>query len=111
MTVRARELLADADGVLHDALIPSETLALCGPQAILEPVGKRGGADGTAEEQITARMIELGRSGHFAVRLKGGDPFVFGRGGEEVRGLGEAGIDLGRVPGGCSRGAAAGSSG
>src|SRR5260370_26257477 len=111
MTVRARELLADADGVLHDALIPSETVALGGPQAILEPVGKRGGADGTAQERITARMIELARSGHFAVRLKGGDPFVFGRGGEELRELVEAGIDVVVVPGVSSAVAAAASIG
>lgn len=111
MTVRARELLADADVVLHDALVPPEALALCGPQAILEPVGKRGGADSTAQEEITDRMIESARSGHFVVRLKGGDPFVFGRGGEELRDLVEAGIDVLVVPGVSSALAAAASIG
>jgi uroporphyrin-III C-methyltransferase / precorrin-2 dehydrogenase / sirohydrochlorin ferrochelatase len=111
ITVRARDLLADADFVLHDALISSETLALCPPEATLEPVGKRGGADSTAQAEITARMIELARSGHFVVRLKGGDPFVFGRGGEELMELVEAGIDVVVVPGVSSAVAAAASIG
>src|SRR5205823_567780 len=81
---KARELLADADYVLHDALISPDTLALCGPDVRLERVGKRGGQEGAQQEDITARLIELARAGHFVVRLKGGDPFVFGRGGEEL---------------------------
>jgi len=111
ITVRARDLLADADFVLHDALISPEALALCSPEATLEPVGKRGGADSTAQKEITDRMIELARSGHFVVRLKGGDPFVFGRGGEELRDLVEAGIDVVVVPGVSSAVAAAASIG
>jgi uroporphyrin-III C-methyltransferase/precorrin-2 dehydrogenase/sirohydrochlorin ferrochelatase len=111
LTVRARDVLADADVVLYDALIPSETLAFCGPGAILEPVGKRGGAESTSQEDITARMIELARSGHFVVRLKGGDPFVFGRGGEELRDLIDAAIDVVVVPGVSSAVAAAASIG
>ena len=111
ITVKARDLLADADFVLHDALISPDTLALCGPGAILEPVGKRGGGDSTGQDEITDRMIELARSGHFVVRLKGGDPFVFGRGGEELRDLTEAGIDVVVVPGVSSAVAAASSIG
>jgi uroporphyrin-III C-methyltransferase/precorrin-2 dehydrogenase/sirohydrochlorin ferrochelatase len=98
LTFKARELLADADYVLHDALIAPETLALCGPDARLEDVGKRGGQASARQADITARLIELARAGHFVVRLKGGDPFVFGRGGE-VTELQRAGIDVVVVPG------------
>ncbi|TAN31658.1 uroporphyrinogen-III C-methyltransferase [bacterium] len=99
ITVKARELLADADFVLHDALIAPETLALRGPQAELEDVGKRGGSKSPRQEAITARLIELAQAGNFVVRLKGGDPFVFGRGGEELTGLVDAGIEVVVVPG------------
>jgi len=99
ITVKARELLADADHVLHDALISPATLELCGPQAILEPVGKRGGSESAEQDAITARMIELAHAGRVVVRLKGGDPFVFGRGGEEMRDLLAAGVDVVVVPG------------
>jgi len=100
LTLRARELLFDADYVLHDALISPETLALCGAETRLEDVGKRGGsAESAAQESINARLIELAAAGHFVVRLKGGDPFVFGRGGEELQVLTEAGIDVVVVPG------------
>ena len=99
LTVRARELLAGADYVLHDDLVTAETLALCGPDTRLEYVGKRGGRASTRQADITARLIQLARDGHFVVRLKGGDPFVFGRGGEELRALVAAGIDVVVVPG------------
>ena len=99
ITVKARELLADADVVLHDALISPATLELCGPHAILESVGKRGGSESAQQDAITARMIELARAGRVVVRLKGGDPFVFGRGGEELRDLLAAGVDVVVVPG------------
>jgi len=99
LTFKARELLADADHVLHDALISPETLALCGPDARLEDVGKRAGMDNPSQESITARLIELARAGRSVVRLKGGDPFVFGRGGEELADLVQAGIEVVVVPG------------
>jgi len=99
MTVKARELIAAADYVLHDALIAAETLALCGPDTRLENVGKRGGHASTRQANINSRLIELARAGHFVVRLKGGDPFVFGRGGEELESLNRAGIDVVIVPG------------
>jgi uroporphyrin-III C-methyltransferase/precorrin-2 dehydrogenase/sirohydrochlorin ferrochelatase len=99
MTVRARELIADADFVLHDALVSPEILAFCGAGAQLEDVGKRGGRHSARQANITARLIELARAGHSVVRLKGGDPFVFGRGGEELRDLREAGVDVVVVPG------------
>jgi uroporphyrin-III C-methyltransferase/precorrin-2 dehydrogenase/sirohydrochlorin ferrochelatase len=99
LTFKARELLADADYVLYDALIAPETLALCGLDARLEDVGKRAGLEHPSQEAITARLIELARNGHSVVRLKGGDPFVFGRGGEELAALVQAGIDVVVVPG------------
>ncbi len=69
LTFRARELLADADYVLHDALIAPETLALCGPDTRLEDVGKRAGHDNPSQQAITARLIELARQGRAVVRL------------------------------------------
>jgi uroporphyrin-III C-methyltransferase / precorrin-2 dehydrogenase / sirohydrochlorin ferrochelatase len=99
LTFRARELLADADYVLHDALITPETLALCGPDARLEDVGKRAGLESPRQETITSRLIELARAGNSVVRLKGGDPFVFGRGGEELTAIVRADIDVVIVPG------------
>lgn len=99
LTVKARDLLADADVILHDALVSPATLAYCSPDTRLEAVGKRGGEESPSQDGITARMIELARSGEFVVRLKGGDPFVFGRGGEELRDLVAAGMDVLVVPG------------
>jgi len=99
LTFKARELLAGADYVLHDALIAPETLALCGPDTQIEDVGKRAGLANPSQEAITSRLIALARAGHSVVRLKGGDPFVFGRGGEELAGLAKAGIDVVTVPG------------
>jgi len=94
MTFKARELISGADYVLHDALIAPATLALCGPDTRLEDVGKRGGRESARQANITARLIELARAGNSVVRLKGGDPFVFGRGGEELFELQQAGIDV-----------------
>jgi uroporphyrin-III C-methyltransferase/precorrin-2 dehydrogenase/sirohydrochlorin ferrochelatase len=99
LTFKARELLADADYVLHDALIAPETLALCGPDARLEDVGKRAGLQNPTQESITSRLIELARAGNSVMRLKGGDPFVFGRGGEELADLVQADIEVVVVPG------------
>lgn len=99
ISVKGRELLVDADYVLADALISSETLALCGPDTKVESVGKRGGASSARQADITRRLIELARQGNLVVRLKGGDPFVFGRGGEEVRDLAAAGVEVVVVPG------------
>ena len=99
LTARAIDLLASAGYVLHDALIAPGTLALCGPDARLESVGKRAGRDNPRQEDINARLVDLARAGHDVVRLKGGDPFVFGRGGEELAALLEAGIDVVVCPG------------
>ena len=99
ITVRARELLSDADYVLHDSLVSPRTLAYCGSHTVIEAVGKRGGKHSCRQDEITSRLIQLARAGHFVVRLKGGDPFVFGRGGEELQELMDAGIDVKVVPG------------
>jgi uroporphyrin-III C-methyltransferase/precorrin-2 dehydrogenase/sirohydrochlorin ferrochelatase len=100
LTLAAQELLAQADVVMHDALVSPDVLAHAGPQAKLVDVGKRAGrADNAEQERITTQMVEHARAGLDVVRLKGGDPFVFGRGGEEVADLVSAGIEVIVVPG------------
>jgi uroporphyrin-III C-methyltransferase/precorrin-2 dehydrogenase/sirohydrochlorin ferrochelatase len=99
LTVAARELLAEADAVFHDALVEPRTLALCGPQARLVDAGKRSGRASADQAWITAQLIEAARAGEDVVRLKGGDPFVFGRGGEELAALRRAGVQVVIVPG------------
>ena len=99
LTVRAVELIATADVVLYDRLIPAEALAHARADAELVYVGKQGGGPQMPQEEIDRLLVEHGRSGRRVVRLKGGDPFVFGRGGEEALALREAGIDFEIVPG------------
>ena len=98
MTARSLELLRSADVVLHDRLIPPGALALAAG-AELRDVGKRPGAHAMPQEEITALLVELGLSGKRVVRLKGGDPFVFARGGEEAQALADAGVSFEIVPG------------
>ena len=98
LTLHAARALAEADVVLHDALVSPEILALA-PQARLEPVGKRAGGKSTPQLRINERLIRLAREGYRVVRLKGGDPLVFGRGGEEALALAAAGIRFRIVPG------------
>ena len=98
LTLHAARALAEADVVLHDALVSPEILALA-PQARLEPVGKRAGGRRTPQLRINQRLIGLAREGNRVVRLKGGDPLVFGRGGEEALALAAAGIHFRIVPG------------
>ena len=98
LTLHAAHALAEADVVLHDALVSPEILALA-PQARLEPVGKRAGGRRTPQLRINERLIRLAREGNRVVRLKGGDPLVFGRGGEEALALAAAGIRFRIVPG------------
>ena len=98
LTLYAARALAEADVVLHDALVAPEILALA-PQARLEPVGKRAGAARTPQLRINQRLIGLARQGWRVVRLKGGDPLVFGRGGEEALALAAAGVPFRIVPG------------
>lgn len=99
LTARALELIAQADTILYDRLIPSQALAGARPDAELLFVGKQGGGESVPQEQTEALMVERARAGLIVLRLKGGDPFVFGRGGEEAHTLREAGIDFQVVPG------------
>ncbi|HEY6468728.1 MAG TPA: uroporphyrinogen-III C-methyltransferase [Candidatus Dormibacteraeota bacterium] len=99
VTTATRAVLADADVVLHDALIDTEVLRLCGSNARLVDVGKRAGRPSMDQTVINALMIDAARAGDLVVRLKGGDPFLFGRGGEEVDALRQAGIPVRVIPG------------
>ena len=99
LTRRAAELLSCADHVVHDSLVDDRVLELVPPAAEVIDVGKRGGRPSWRQRDIDALLIELGSTGRSVVRLKGGDPFVFGRGGEESAALCAAGIDVELVPG------------
>ena len=98
ITVRGAAILREADVVLHDALVTPDILALC-PQAALVSVGKRSGQRSTAQPVINEKIIECARRFHRVVRLKGGDPMLFGRADEELSALEAAGIDYEIVPG------------
>ena len=98
LTQRAVKRLAQADLVLYDALVDPEALALA-PSAQRIFVGKRAGRPAVSQEFINRLMIRAARRGRAVVRLKGGDPFVFGRGGEEALALAVAGIPCEIVPG------------
>jgi uroporphyrinogen III methyltransferase / synthase len=99
LTARALELIVAADVIVHDRLIPSEALAPARPEAELRYVGKEPGDASVPQEEIEDLLIDRARQGKIVVRLKGGDPFVFGRGGEEAEALAEAGIPFEVVPG------------
>lgn len=98
LTVKARRLVDEADVVLHDKLPGPDILAEI-PDGRREDVGSRGGGEGTAQEYINRRLVELAREGKQVVRLKGGDPTVFGRGGEEMAHLASHGVPFEVVPG------------
>lgn len=98
MTLRGARLLAQADVVLHDALVTPEMLELC-PQARKIAVGKRCGQLSTAQEFINKQLVDNARKFTIVVRLKGGDPMMFGRADEELRACEEAGIEVEVVPG------------
>src|SRR5277367_4110385 len=91
LTLDALAGLAQADVVVHDALVDKRVLALAGAQARLEFAGKRGGKPSAVQADISERLVTLARAGERVLRLKGGDPFVFGRGGEEAITLAAAG--------------------
>ena len=99
MTVRARELIAAADVILHDRLIPATALDGARADAIVIDVGKKGGGDQVPQQDTNALLLEHAQAGRSVVRLKGGDPFVFGRGGEEALHLAAHGIAFEVVPG------------
>src|SRR3954469_4859269 len=97
LTVRALELLRDADVVIHDRLVAPEALAAVTGELIY--VGKEGGGEQVPQDETNRLLVGHAQAGRAVVRLKGGDPFVFGRGGEEAEILREAGIAFEVVPG------------
>jgi uroporphyrin-III C-methyltransferase/precorrin-2 dehydrogenase/sirohydrochlorin ferrochelatase len=99
LTLKAAQLLREADAILHDDLVPPAILARARRDAELLAVGKRKGLVRWAQDDINAELVRRVRAGQAVVRLKAGDPFVFGRGGEEVEALREAGLPVSVVPG------------
>jgi uroporphyrinogen III methyltransferase / synthase len=99
VTRRALELVREADAIVYDRLIPTGLVAEARPDAELRYAGKEPGRPSLEQEQINALLIGLARDGKSVVRLKGGDPFVFGRGGEEAQALASADIPFEVVPG------------
>ncbi|MEM6407819.1 MAG: uroporphyrinogen-III C-methyltransferase [Pseudomonadota bacterium] len=98
LTLHALNALRQADVVIYDALV-QETILDWAPQAIHEYAGKRGGKPSAKQRDISLRLVELARAGKRVLRLKGGDPFVFGRGGEEAQTLVQHGVPLRIIPG------------
>ncbi|MGI9451722.1 MAG: uroporphyrinogen-III C-methyltransferase [Geminicoccaceae bacterium] len=99
LTVHAVNAIHQADVIIYDALVNSAVLDLASPDAAIEYAGKRGGKPSAKQRDITLRLIEVARRNKRVLRLKGGDPFVFGRGGEEALALVEANIPFRMVPG------------
>jgi uroporphyrinogen III methyltransferase/synthase len=99
LTVKAVRLIREADAIVHDYLVAPAILALAQPEAERVFVGKKGGGFCCPQRDIESHLLRLAREGKKVVRLKGGDPFVFGRGGEEAEALVEAGIAFEIVPG------------
>jgi uroporphyrin-III C-methyltransferase len=99
LTLHAVNALKQADKVVYDALVSEDILSLVRPDAELFYAGKRGGKPSWNQQDITDKLIELAKDGHRVLRLKGGDPFVFGRGGEEAQALVAADIPFRLIPG------------
>src|SRR5262249_31637385 len=99
LTRKAAALLGTADVVLHDDLVPQQILALAGAQTLVASVGKRCGKKHVTQAAIHSLMITCARKGMSVVRLKSGDPTIFGRAGEEIDALKSAGIPFEIVPG------------
>ena len=99
LTLHAVNALKQADKVVYDALVSEDILSLVRPDAELFYAGKRGGKPSWNQQDITNKLIELAKTGHRVLRLKGGDPFVFGRGGEEAQALVAADIPFRMIPG------------
>lgn len=109
LTVRAARALGAADVVVHDGLVDPRILALVRPEALLISVAKRRDHHSMPQEAINALLVAEAQSGQYVVRLKGGDPFIFGRGGEEMDAARAAGVPVDIVPGitaalGCAAG-------
>jgi len=99
VTLHALNALSQADVIVYDALVDERILAWARAEAQVEYAGKRGGKPSPKQRDISLRLIELARAGRRVLRLKGGDPFIFGRGGEEGQALVQAGIPIRIVPG------------
>ncbi len=99
LTLHALNGLRQADVVVFDALVDQSILAWVKPGAVTDYAGKRGGKPSPKQRDITLKLIDYAREGKRVLRLKGGDPFVFGRGGEEALGLVEAGVPFRIIPG------------
>lgn len=99
LTLRAHTLIASATCLLHDDLVSAEIIALAGPDVLVVGVGKRCGLKTITQEQINGWMIRYAREGQRVVRLKSGDPLLFGRAAEEMDALSEAGVPFEVVPG------------
>ncbi|MEM1160607.1 MAG: uroporphyrinogen-III C-methyltransferase [Pseudomonadota bacterium] len=99
MTLHGLNALKQADHIVYDALVDERLLDWAAPGAEIEYAGKRGGKPSPKQRDISLRLIELARAGKKVLRLKGGDPFVFGRGGEEAQTVVAAGIPIRIVPG------------
>jgi uroporphyrin-III C-methyltransferase len=99
MTIKGKGLLECADVVVYDALVSPQILLMINPQAEKIHAGKRKGRHSLLQEETTQLLIEKAQTNAIVVRLKGGDPFVFGRGGEEMQGLVNAGVPVEVIPG------------
>ena len=99
LTLRAHGLISTADCVMHDDLVSDEVLALVRAEAMVRNVGKRCGPKTVTQEDINGWMVEYARSGLSVVRLKSGDPLLFGRAGEEIAALDAAGVEYEMAPG------------
>jgi uroporphyrin-III C-methyltransferase len=99
LTIRAFKILKAADVVLHDELVSAEVLAFVSTSAQILDVGKRCGREGTTQQRINALLVEYALMGMNVVRLKGGDPLIFARAGEEIEALRQANIEVEIVPG------------
>ena len=99
LTLKALRALQDADVILHDRLVSKSVLDLSRRDALRISVGKAAGSIGSTQQQINQLLIEHAAAGRRVVRLKGGDPFIFGRGGEELEALAQAQINFSVVPG------------
>jgi uroporphyrin-III C-methyltransferase len=99
ITVKGREILSKADVVMYDALANQELLALCKESAEIIDAGKRGGDHHLRQWETNELLVKYAKDGKTVVRLKGGDPFLFGRGAEEAQELREAGVEVHVVPG------------
>jgi uroporphyrin-III C-methyltransferase len=99
MTLHALNAIGQADAIVYDALVDNRILTWARPEARIEYAGKRGGKPSPKQRDISLRLIDLAKAGKRVLRLKGGDPFIFGRGGEEGQALVQAGVPIRIVPG------------